>query len=55
MRPTTPLSPEVLYTACDAVDLDFSSTDALPDIDAAQVHTRAVEAIHLGLDIHHDG
>jgi len=55
MRPTTPLSPEVLYTACDAVDLDFSSTDALPDIDAARVHTRAVEAIHLGLDIHHDG
>jgi lon-related putative ATP-dependent protease len=33
------------------VDLDFASTAELPDLDAALLHPRAVEAIHLGLDI----
>ncbi len=55
MRPSAPLPPEALYTACDPATLDFASTESLPELDAAQLHTRAVEAIHLGLDIHHEG
>lgn len=55
MCPSAPLQPEVLYTACDPAALDFGSTDELPDLDAALIHPRAVEAMHLGLDIRKDG
>ena len=55
MRSPTPLPPKALYTPCDPTELPFSSTDALPDLDAAVIHGRAIEAIHLGLDIHHEG
>lgn len=55
MRSPTPLPPKALYTPCDPAELPFSSTDALPDLDAAVIHGRAIEAIHLGLDIHHEG
>ncbi len=50
-----PLLPEVLYTACDPATLRFASTGELPDLDAAQIHGRAVEAMHLGLDMPHAG
>lgn len=50
-----PLQPEQLYTACDPATLGFSSTDELPELDAALIHPRAVGAMHLGLDIPHVG
>lgn len=55
MSSPTPLPPEALYTACDTAELPFSSTDELPDLDASAIHGRAIEAIHLGLDIRHEG
>ena len=50
-----PLQPEQLYAACDPTKLGFSSTDELPDLDAALIHPRAIGAMHLGLDIPHEG
>ena len=50
-----PLLPEQLYAACDPGTLGFTSTDELPDLDAAQIHPRAIGAMHLGLDIPHEG
>ena len=55
MPPLAALPPEVLYTACDPAALRFASTEELPDLDAAQIHGRAVEAMHLGLDMPHAG
>jgi len=55
MRPSAPLSPEALYTPCDPAALDFPSTEALPDLEASQIHGRALEAMHLGLDMPHAG
>lgn len=55
MRPLVPLPPEVLYTPCDPAAIQCESSAALPDLDAAQIHPRAIEAIHLGLDIKQDG
>lgn len=52
---TEPLHPGQLHTPCDASTLGFATTDELPDLDAAQIHGRAVEAVHLGLDIRHRG
>ena len=53
-RPT-PLAPQSLYTACDPASLPFNDPTALPEIDAALIHTRAVEAMRMGLDIPHSG
>lgn len=50
-----PLQPEQLYAACDPTKLGFNSTDELPDLDAALIHPRAIDAMHLGLDIPHEG
>ncbi|HZV53418.1 MAG TPA: ATP-binding protein [Rhodocyclaceae bacterium] len=55
MKPLAPLNPAALYTACDPAVLDFASTEALPDLDAGRIHPRAVEALHLGLDIKQAG
>ena len=55
MRPLVPLPPEALYTPCDPAAINCDSTAALPDLDAAQIHPRAVEAVHLGLDIKQEG
>jgi lon-related putative ATP-dependent protease len=55
MPAPAPLQPDVLYTACDPATLDFASTTELVDLDAAQIHGRAVEAMHLGLDMRHPG
>ncbi|MBP6801044.1 MAG: AAA family ATPase [Zoogloea sp.] len=51
----TPLPPEQLYAVCDPSTLGFSSTDELPELDSALIHPRAVGAMHLGLDIPHEG
>jgi lon-related putative ATP-dependent protease len=55
MPQPSPLQPEQLYNICDPLALGFASTEELPDLDAAQIHTRAVEAMHLGLDIRNHG
>ncbi len=51
MPQPAPLAPEQLFTACDPAALDFATSDTLPELDAADLHARAVEAIRLGLDI----
>ena len=51
MPPPAELLPEALYTACDAAVLAFSSTAELPELDPALLHPRAMEALHLGLDM----
>jgi hypothetical protein len=51
----TPLQPEALYATCDPASLGFVSTESLADLDAALLQPRAIEAMHLGLDIKHKG
>ncbi|HAF54655.1 MAG TPA: ATP-dependent protease, partial [Thauera sp.] len=55
MTVADPLPPERLHTPCDPAALGFQSSDALPDLDAADIHARAVDAIRLGLDIGGEG
>ncbi|ATE58971.1 Lon protease family protein [Thauera sinica] len=55
MSSSTSLPPQALYTACDPASLQFRDTDELPELDAALIHARAVEALRLGLDIRHTG
>lgn len=55
MPTPAPLTPDTLYTACDPAQLGFASSSELPDLDAAQIHARAVEAMQLGLDMKHAG
>ena len=55
MRPSAPLPPEALYTACDPASFDFDSTETLPDLDTSLIHVRAIEAMHMSLDIRHEG
>jgi lon-related putative ATP-dependent protease len=55
MSAPAPLEADALYTACDPATLGFVSTAELVDLDATQIHGRAVEAIHLGLDMRHPG
>jgi lon-related putative ATP-dependent protease len=50
-----PLPPEKLFTRCDPAAIGFASTADLPDLDAALIHPRALEAAHLGLDIKQKG
>ncbi|MDH5708825.1 MAG: AAA family ATPase, partial [Hylemonella sp.] len=53
--PIPPLSADALYTACDPAELGFQNTAELPELDAAEIHPRAVAALHLGLDMPHAG
>jgi lon-related putative ATP-dependent protease len=55
MSAPTELKPEALYTACDPAQLPFASTGELPELDPALIHPRAVEALHLGLDMRQSG
>ena len=55
MRTLAPLPPEKLYTACDPAGLACTNSTALPDLDAAQIHPRALDAAHLGLAMHQQG
>ena len=55
MPPSAALQPQALYASCAPASLNFRTTAEVPDIDAALVHPRAIEALHLGLDIRHAG
>jgi lon-related putative ATP-dependent protease len=55
MRTIAPLLAEKLFTACDPAKLACDSTASLPDFDAALIHPRAIEAVHLGLEIKQKG
>ncbi len=55
MRPSAALPAAALYTPCNPADLDFPSTETLPELDVASLHSRAAEALHLGLDMAHRG
>lgn len=55
LAPLPPLAPEQLYTACDPAGLESGDSAALPDLDAALIHPRAIDAVHLGLGIHQQG
>lgn len=55
MTAPQPLLPEALYTVCDPAFLGFETTESLTDSDPALIHARAVEAMKLGLDMHHSG
>src|SRR3546814_101507 len=51
----TPLSPEQLYTRCDVTRFTFETTEELRDLDQVIGQERALEAIHFGASIGHDG
>lgn len=55
MQHSAPLSPSQLYNICDPSALGFADTSELTELDAAQIHARALEALHLGMDIRHHG
>ena len=55
MRTLAPLPPEKLYTACDPAGLECTNSTTLPDLDAARIHPRALDAAHLGLAMHQQG
>lgn len=55
MPPLIELGPEALCTACNPETLGFPTTDGLSELDPALIHPRAVEAIHLGLEMPHKG
>lgn len=50
-----PLSPKLLRTSCDLGDVQFNSTDDLPDLDGFVGQERALSAARFGIDIHRDG
>ncbi|MDD3353308.1 ATP-binding protein [Zoogloea sp.] len=51
----TALPPEALYVTCIPDDLGFVTSDELADLPPGQIQQRAVEALHMGLDMHHPG
>ncbi len=55
MRTPKPLPVKALYRACDVRQFDFASTDELGDISAVNGQTRAMDALHFGLDIRQKG
>jgi predicted ATP-dependent protease len=53
--PITPLSPDQLYTPCDAGALGFETTDALEPLDHFVGQARAVEAVKFSIGMRRDG
>jgi len=53
--PITPLSPDQLYTPCDAGGIGFESTDALEPLDHFVGQDRAVEAVKFSIGMRRDG
>src|SRR3546814_1487011 len=51
----TPLSPEQLYTRCDVTRFTFETTEELRDLDQVIGQERALDLIHFGASIGHDG
>ena len=50
-----PLKPEQLYTACNIEQLDFETTDQLPDLKQIVGQERALQALHFGVGIQQQG
>jgi len=50
-----PLPAEQLHTHCDPASLGFTSTAELPEPELARIHSRAIEAVQVGLAIRHPG
>ena len=50
-----PLSPETLYRVCDPQQVDFETTETLPDLDTIIGQERAVDAVRFGIGIRHSG
>lgn len=50
-----PLAPHQLYTACSLEQFDFDTTETLDDLKAVIGQDRAIQALHLGVNIQHDG
>ena len=50
-----PLAPEKLYHRCDPEQLSFETTDETENLTEFIGQPRAVDAIHFGVDIRHDG
>ena len=55
MRTPKPLPVKALYRACDVRLFDFETTEELDDISAVSGQTRAMGALHFGLDIRQIG
>lgn len=53
--PPEPLAPQALFHACDPDLLDFQTTDELADPDRVIGQDRALEALHFGIGMHHEG
>ncbi|MGE0744713.1 MAG: Lon protease family protein [Rhodospirillales bacterium] len=53
--PLKPLGVEALYRCCDAETLPFETTDELPDLDRPIGQERALEALHFGIGMRHEG
>jgi lon-related putative ATP-dependent protease len=49
------LPPERLFTPCPLAQLEFTTTDELPDLAEEFAHPRAVEALRFGLDVRRSG
>lgn len=52
---TKPLAPHQLYTACSLEQFDFDTTETLDDLNVVIGQDRAIQALHLGVNIQHDG
>ncbi|MCP5246588.1 MAG: AAA family ATPase [Burkholderiales bacterium] len=50
-----PLAKNQLYTACDIDQFDFKTTDQLEDLKEIIGQDRALKALHLGVNIQHEG
>ena len=50
-----PLAPHQLYTACSLKQFDFDTTETLDDLTVVIGQDRAIQALHLGMNIQHDG
>lgn len=50
-----PLDKSQLYTACDSNRFDFETTDQLKDLPEIIGQNRAMQALHVGVNIQHDG
>ncbi|SFK22208.1 lon-related putative ATP-dependent protease [Nitrosomonas aestuarii] len=50
-----PLATNQLYTACDIDQFDFDTTEQLDDLQTVIGQDRAIKALHLGVNIQHEG
>ena len=53
--PVPPLPPEALYRRCDPAQFDFETTEGLDGEPVVIGQPRAVEAVHFGIGMRHDG